>query len=144
IVHGDIKPANVLVKDNLDAVICDFGLSRVILGAGQQTMLTTTNIQNGGTTGYRPKEVLDGKTSPTEASDVFAFGGLILFVMSGDQPFFKKKTDSAVVTAIIKGKEPIPADHPGLPENDSLWTLMRRCWKPDPELRPTMKIVIEE
>lgn len=78
IFHGDIKPQNVIIQDNLEAALCDFGISKVILDADKHCGLTTRNICSG-TSGYQSKEILnDGP--PTTAADVYAFGGLILAV----------------------------------------------------------------
>ncbi|KAG8916482.1 hypothetical protein FRC00_012266, partial [Tulasnella sp. 408] len=35
IVHGDIKPQNIIVQDNYEAALCDFGISKIILAVGQ-------------------------------------------------------------------------------------------------------------
>ncbi|KAG9042371.1 hypothetical protein FS837_010953 [Tulasnella sp. UAMH 9824] len=143
IVHGDIKPDNVIIKDNLEACLCDFGISRVFLGYNETTNLTTTNNMIGGTAGYQAKEVLeDGK--PTTASDVYAFGGLVLAAMSGKGPFWKRENDVARIVAIISNNTPQPEDHCNLSKTDSLWPLLERCWRVDPEARPSIDIVLQE
>ncbi|KIO22951.1 hypothetical protein M407DRAFT_27521 [Tulasnella calospora MUT 4182] len=75
-VHGDIKPENVIVQDNLVAALCDFGISKIHIE--QHTGLTTSGV-TGGTSGYQAKELLD-ESPATPATDVYAFGGLILAV----------------------------------------------------------------
>lgn len=143
IVHGDIKPGNVVIQDNLQAALCDFGMSRIFLGLGKVSGLTTTGNRTGGTAGYQAKELLEG-SAPTTAGDVYAFGGLILATMSGEEPFGKKKNDAARITAICLGETFKPADHLGLPEADSLWGLLNKCWSVDPEARPTIETVVKE
>ncbi|KAG8923335.1 hypothetical protein FRC01_012879, partial [Tulasnella sp. 417] len=44
----------------------------------------------------------------------------------------------------IRGEPPTPAEHPELPEYDTLWSLLRRCWDPNPSARPTMQEIIHE
>lgn len=78
-VHGDIKPDNVLVTDAGEAAWCDFGLARTIqeISSG----FTTTGQTLGGK-GFIPPEYMDGD-GPVKAisrGDIFAFGGLILHV----------------------------------------------------------------
>ncbi|KAG9042369.1 hypothetical protein FS837_010951 [Tulasnella sp. UAMH 9824] len=142
IVHGDIKPDNVLVKDNLEAALCDFGVSRIFVGTGKTSGLTTTGNRIGGTAGYQAKEVLI-HTHPTAAGDVYAFGGLILAAMSGSNPFWKKKNEAVRIAAVCMDEIPLPKDHPRLPASDPLWGLLRECWSSEPEQRPKMEGVLQ-
>ncbi|KAG8910635.1 hypothetical protein FRC01_006222 [Tulasnella sp. 417] len=142
IVHGDIKPDNVLVKDNLEAALCDFGVSRIFVGTGKTSGLTTTGNRVGGTAGYQAKEVLISAAPSTEG-DVYAFGGLILAAMSGNNPFWRKKNEAVRIAAVCMDEIPIPKDHPRLPAADSLWGLLRECWNIDPEKRPNMETILQ-
>lgn len=143
IIHGDIKPDNVLVKDNVEAALCDFGISRIFLGIGLATGLTTTGNRTGGTAGFQAKELLDEGTPPTTAGDVYSFGGLILATMSGRNPFHKRKNDAARIVAVCFGETPSPEDHPHLPSDDPLWVLLKECWS-EPDKRPTINTVLHE
>lgn len=78
IFHGDIKPQNVVVQNNLEAALCDFGISKLILDEGEHSGFTTWDACSG-TAGYQPKEILI-ECPPTTAADVYAFGGLTLAV----------------------------------------------------------------
>lgn len=142
IVHGDIKPDNVLVKDNLEAALCDFGVSRIFLGTGKTSGLTTTGNRGGGTMGYQAREILIDATRTTQG-DVYAFGGLILAAMSGKNPFHRKKHEAVIIASVCMGEVPEPRDHPLLPAGDPLWGLLRECWSSEPEKRPTMEAVIQ-
>lgn len=64
--------------------------------------------------------------------------------MSGLNPFWNRKNDAARIVAICVGQIPVPEDHPGLPEDDPLWSLLRECWSTDPTNRPTMGIVLQQ
>lgn len=75
IVHGNIKPENVIIQDNLQSALSDFGLSRIML----EFRDPAGGIRVRGTAGYQAKELLERNT-PTPAVDVYAFGGLILAV----------------------------------------------------------------
>ncbi|KAG9034101.1 hypothetical protein FS837_002267, partial [Tulasnella sp. UAMH 9824] len=74
--HGDLKPQNIIVSDNLEAVLCDFRISRVILDEEEHSGWTTSTAC-GGTQGFQSKEILD-EGPPTTAADVYAFAGVIL------------------------------------------------------------------
>ncbi|KAG8915911.1 hypothetical protein FRC00_007190 [Tulasnella sp. 408] len=139
IAHGDMKPENIIVMDNLEAALCDFGVSRVIRKA---TGLTTSGT-NRGTAGYQSKEVID-ELPLTTMADVFAFGGVGLAVLSGKRPFWKMQASTMISVAIYSDEVPQPEDHPEIPASDPLWNLFNKCWKPIPEERPTMAAVLDE
>lgn len=138
--HGDVKPGNVLINDRLEAMVTDFGLSRLHmdLGAGVFTASETVT----GTFTYMAPELVKGER-PSSTTDVYAFGRLALAVMSGREPF-AGLSQIEVLRRLISEGMPTPEDHPGLASSDPLWSLMRRCWDPAPQARPTMLEVIQE
>ena len=71
IVHCDIKGENVLVADDCTPRICDFEMSKDLDAALSSTMA-------GGTRGFMAPEVVSGQSKPSPASDMFAFGVLVL------------------------------------------------------------------
>jgi len=80
IVHGDLKGKNILVErcvPNPRPKLLDFGLSR---------MLTKHARPLGGTLEYMAPEVALKKTSPNCSADVFSFGCVAFFVMTGKRP----------------------------------------------------------
>ncbi|KAG8917837.1 Ankyrin repeat and protein kinase domain-containing protein 1, partial [Tulasnella sp. 417] len=143
ICHADIKPENVLINDWCEAALSDFGLSRVLLGLEESSGLTTTGVVRG-TLRYMAGELhIDEKRRPNLETDVFAFGGLILTVMSGKPPFPGLR-DSIILLRIIGNQTPRPEEHPDFPRGDHLWNLIHRCWDKNPASRPTMQEVLRE
>ncbi|KAG9008083.1 hypothetical protein FRB94_013740 [Tulasnella sp. JGI-2019a] len=137
VVHGDIKPDNVLVNDNNEASLCDFGLARMI--QEMKTGLTTSGQGQGGK-GFIAPELLDceeGEKKTTE-SDVYAFGGLILHALSGSAPFYHKSV-SQTIADVCFGR-PVPKEkHSAISPNATIWALMQRCWQLKPKNRPNMQ-----
>ncbi|KAJ1412024.1 Serine/threonine-protein kinase, active site [Sesbania bispinosa] len=77
IIHRDIKPSNILLDHNYEARVSDFGLAKLALDA--YTHISTRVM---GTFGYvAPEYASSGKL--TEKSDVFAFGVVLLELITG-------------------------------------------------------------
>lgn len=77
IVHRDIKPDNVIITPEGNAVLVDFGIARRYEAGKQDTMKI-------GTWGYLPPEQKAGRTEPR--SDLYALGGTLYFALTGNDP----------------------------------------------------------
>ncbi|KAG8985494.1 hypothetical protein FRB90_004659, partial [Tulasnella sp. 427] len=140
ICHADIKPENVLVNDSCEAALSDFGLSRVLQSLDTRTGLTTSGPAKGTHCYMAPELFIDDVPRANRESDVYAFGGLILRVMSGKAPF-QGIAPGAVLLRVMQGAQPERTAHPKLAPEDHLWDLLYKCWEFKPEQRPTMEEV---
>lgn len=141
ICHADIKPENVLVNDFREAALSDFGLSRVIQELDISTGLTTGAGPKGSQNYMAPELFEDADSKPTLEADVYAFGGLILAVMTGSPPFAQVNSLAKIMFRIIQGKVPQPDEHPQLQRDDPLWSLMVQCWARERQKRPILSDV---
>jgi len=74
--HGDIKPANILLDENLTAKVSDFGLARLLLGGITRY---TSNVK--GSIDYMdPIHLREGRLTPK--SDVYSFGAVLLEIIA--------------------------------------------------------------
>ncbi|KIO25028.1 hypothetical protein M407DRAFT_76240 [Tulasnella calospora MUT 4182] len=141
ICHAGIKPENVLINDRHGPALSDVGLRGVLHDLMGHSGYTSSETAKGPLR-YTAAELFAGQ-NPSLESDVYAFGGLILTVMSGKAPFYGL-ADQVIVRRVMQDQPPKPAHHPNLPADDPLWTLMRRCWDKKPTARPTMREVLLE
>jgi serine/threonine-protein kinase len=79
IIHRDVKPDNVRLTPDGEAVLVDFGVAKYLV-AGQQT----ATVARAGSPGYAPPEQYAGGTD--QRTDVYAVGGLLYFALTGEAP----------------------------------------------------------
>ena len=102
IVHRDLKPQNIMIQDDGQIKITDFGIAMAL----NSTQLTQTNSVMG-SVHYLPPEQAAGKGA-TIKSDIYSMGIIFYELLTGELPF---KGDSAVEIALKQMKEPLPDVH---------------------------------
>jgi WD40 repeat protein/serine/threonine protein kinase len=138
VVHGDIKPSNVLLRvddNNKIAKLTDFGSSHVLETFG------TSSSSDVGTPLFVAPEYASGETGPTRALDVFSFGVTLWCTMYHPLEHGLGRTAIQIARSIDLGKRPaIPADNV-VPSD--VTDLIEACWCHDASRRPTMGLVEE-
>lgn len=81
LVHRDVKPENILISDEGEVKIVDFGLVRAVAEAG----ITSTSVILGTAAYLSPEQVKDGNAGPH--SDVYAAGIVAYELLTGQTPF---------------------------------------------------------
>lgn len=144
VVHGDLKPQNILVDASGHAKIVDFGLARRIEHPADpmdtvesDDLATSAGLT--GTPGYMAPEQVRGEPS-SMASDLFAMGSILFELLTG-RPTIQARTILQALDAIRTiDPETLAAEVP-----DSFATIVRRALEPDPSRRTlTMQQIAEQ
>ena len=120
-VHLDVKPSNILLNEDGDAVLIDFGISKHYDDAGDQTSSTPVGLSKG----YAPLEQSrDGDVSQfTPPTDIYALGATLYYLVTGKVP--------PEATVVNEDGLDRPA---GL--SDRIWNVIDRAMQPRRKDRP--------
>lgn len=130
VVHRDIKPANIMIDENDDTTLVDFGLAVI---DGQHTQTTTKVI--GGSMAFIAPEGLQGFLIVSDQSDIFSLAATLTYLAHGGMP----KAVSAPGTRANEGWAKAAA---ALPVK---WMkeILGESLKSDPAKRPTAAKLFE-
>jgi len=135
IIHRDLKPTNLLVDDNYNVKICDFGLS-----AFQFTKTMQDNGVAPGTPLWMSPEVLQGQPL-SEKADIYSYGIVLWEMLTGQEPFDEHDDYNTFVDAVCDR-----AERPKLPDDmhPSLKSILEECWAAKAESRPSFESIIDK
>ena len=127
IVHRDVKPGNVLIRDDGTVKLSDFGIARA---AGDITV-TATGVLTG-TPDYFAPEVARGGP-PTPEADIFSLGATLYISVEGEPPFGVENNALTKMHMVAAGKIRPPQ------RAGSLTEVLIRLLAADPAQRPSAR-----
>ncbi len=102
IIHRDIKPSNILIDQNGDPKLTDFGIA-YLMELGEETALTATGVGMGTPEYMAPEQGL-GKAAD-ERTDIYALGVILYEMVTGHKPF---QADTPLAVVIKHVNDPLP------------------------------------
>jgi len=136
IIHRDLAARNLLAKKDNNGYIVkvgDFGMSKSMYESMEYNSTTSIFAVR-----WASPEVIERRRFSI-ASDVFSFGVTLWELLEyAKVPFFDCDNSNQVRERILQGKMlPKPENSP-----DNIYDLMERCWKKDPETRPSFSEIL--
>ncbi|MGD8276712.1 MAG: serine/threonine-protein kinase [Gemmatimonadota bacterium] len=136
VVHGDLKPGNVMVTTDGRAKVLDFGLARIVSQqAGTVTTDTSTTITSAirGTVPYMPLEQLAGEPAD-KRTDLYSLGAVLFEMATGRLPFPARTIAEQMLRMAAEPAPDVCAVRPALPAG--LGVLVGSLLDRDPMARP--------
>jgi eukaryotic-like serine/threonine-protein kinase len=127
VLHGDVKPGNILFTSGGEALLSDFGVARWLSGPA------AADDGSKGTAEYLAPEVLEG-AAPDVRSDVYALGVVAYEVLTGHPPYTGPTALSVIRAADAGDHEPVDRLMPEVPP--ALAAVVEAAIDRRPERRP--------
>ena len=136
VVHRDLKPANVLLTENGQPILADFGLALLM----QSTTRHTQANQVLDTPEYMSPEQVMGKDAD-HRSDLYSFGVLLYQMLLGRVPY-NAETPAATLIAHVHQPLPLPSSiDPNLNQNVELLLLKALSKEPNDRFQSASEII---
>ena len=130
VLHRDLQPGNILLDENGEPMVSDFGLAKWL----DQTSDLTRTLETLGTPGYiAPEQTECPADKLTCAADVYSLGAILFYLLTGRPPFVGPNVLHVIHQAAAS---PAPRLRSLVPALDrDLETIVGRCLGSDPNAR---------
>jgi WD40 repeat protein/serine/threonine protein kinase len=109
VIHRDLKPSNILVSEDGEVHLLDFGIAKLMTeGEARETQLTRFGGGVALTPEYAAPEQIAGAAAITTAADVYALGVMLYEILTGERPYRLKRDTRAALEEAILQTDPVP------------------------------------
>src|SRR6266480_395134 len=130
VLHRDLQPGNVLLDENGEPMVSDFGLAKWL----DQTSEITRTLETLGTPGYiAPEQTECPADKLTCAADVYSLGAILFYLLTGRPPFVGPNVLCVIHQAAATPAPRLRSLAPSLDRD--LETIVARCLESDPAAR---------
>ncbi|KAG2742684.1 kinase-like protein [Suillus brevipes Sb2] len=140
VIHGDFTGPNVLIHGDGTACVADFGLSLMYSEITSPSQASWTSTLKGNTRWMAPELLVEredgSQVRPSEQSDMYSFGGIMLQVLTNKVPYYYLTNDAAIILCIAKSQTPSRSRYPEL-LSEQYWQFIEQCWSTNPRDRPS-------
>ena len=137
LVHLDLKPGNVLVTEEDQCKLADFGCCRVL----DDKPASRSNLT--GTYAYRAPELLKGQ-EPTAKADIFSFGICLWQMLTRKQPYGNENQHVVIFGVVAYQQRPELSEAISIGNDKQYVNLITQCWKPEARFRPAASDIISK
>jgi serine/threonine-protein kinase len=144
LVHGLLKPSNLMVATDGQVKILDFGIGSLLAETGGESLVDTMSTANSLTSGLdcaSPESIME-PTNRTPAGDQYSLGCVLYYCLTGGYPFPEGSAVEKMMAHQMKQPAPITGANPDVPA--ALVAVVERLMQKAPEARfGTLAEVIE-
>jgi eukaryotic-like serine/threonine-protein kinase len=106
VIHRDIKPENILLTNDGDTLVADFGVGRAVGATAPEERLTETGVVVG-TAAYMSPEQAAGERQLDGRSDVYSLGVVLYEMLTGEPPFTGPTAQAIIARRFTESPRPI-------------------------------------
>ncbi|TDL14246.1 kinase-like protein [Rickenella mellea] len=147
IIHGDLRPENIMIDDHLEPRILDFGFSKIADVKGFTTASSArisfytqpeynTDLERNQAIAEVGRNQIVSRANGSMKGDVWAFAMVVLWAFSKRHPYYPEKNVAQFRSRWKSAPYPPGSTYHQIPP--VLWNILLPCWRVAPEDRPNV------
>jgi TolB-like protein/Flp pilus assembly protein TadD/tRNA A-37 threonylcarbamoyl transferase component Bud32 len=139
VLHRDLQPGNILLDENAEPLVSDFGLAKWL----NENSDVTRTLETLGTPGYiAPEQAECRATDLTGVADIYSLGAILFYLLTGRPPFVGPNVLHVIHQAAATPAPRLRSLAPSLDRD--LETMAARCLESEPKARYQSAVALAE